>query len=55
MYVLTPFIDGGEMFDWVAETGASPEDRIRPLFRQLVEGMRVSTTPDVVRERSSSR
>ncbi|CAM9514750.1 unnamed protein product [Scytosiphon promiscuus] len=40
LYVLTPFIDGGEMFDWVANTGASAEETVKPLFRQLLEGLR---------------
>lgn len=49
VFLVTPFIDdgvqdtvAGEMFDWVAGRGGRPEDSIRGLFRQIVEGMRVS-------------
>lgn len=42
IFLVTPFIDGGEMFDWVskAPTPAREAD-VRPLFRQIVEGMQV--------------
>lgn len=40
IFLVTPFIDGGEMFDWV-QGAANParEVDVRPLFRQIVEGM----------------
>lgn len=40
MYLITPFVDD-ELFDWVVKRGASPARVVKPLFRQLVEGMRV--------------
>lgn len=41
VYLLTPFVDGGELFDWVRNNGASTEDVVKPLFRQIVDGLRV--------------
>lgn len=41
MYLVTPFVDGGELFDWVKDNGASTEDVVKPLFRQLVDGLQV--------------
>lgn len=41
MYLLTPFVDGGELFDWVHEHGATTEDVVKPLFRQVVQAVRV--------------
>ncbi|CAM9474955.1 unnamed protein product [Scytosiphon promiscuus] len=45
VYLATPFVGGeggGELFDWVAENQLSPapEAVIRPLFHQIVDGMR---------------
>jgi len=42
VYLLTPFVDGGELFDWVYKNGAPTEDVVKPLFRQLVQAVRVS-------------
>ncbi|CAN0373473.1 unnamed protein product [Pylaiella littoralis] len=39
VYLITPFVDD-ELFYWVAKRGASPARVVKPLFRQLVEGMR---------------
>lgn len=45
VYLVTPFIDGGEVFDWICEEGGVNDqakmDTVRRLFRQLVEGMKV--------------
>lgn len=41
VYLVTPFVDGGELFDWVKDNGASTEDVVKPLFRQLVDGLQV--------------
>lgn len=41
MYLLTPFVDGGELFEWVKDNGASEEEVVKPLFRQIVDGLRV--------------
>ena len=47
VYLLTPFIDGGEMFAWVIQEnnrfGRRRMETVRKLFRQLAEGMKVST------------
>lgn len=43
MYLLTPFVDGGELFD-LMKVGASTEEVVKPLFRQIVDGLRVRTT-----------
>lgn len=47
MYMLTPFVGGGDMFDWVKKMPCSPgEGRaavVKPLFRQFMEGIVVST------------
>eukprot|EP00903_Cladosiphon_okamuranus_P018341 g16873.t1 len=40
VYLLTPFVDGGEMFDWIADDGASTEEVVKPLFRQIIDGLR---------------
>lgn len=42
MYLLTPFIGGGDMFDWVLQQRRLPEEVAKPLFRQLLEGTGVS-------------
>lgn len=42
VYVLTPFITGGDLFGQVSEHGKMPKSVVKPLFRQVVEGMRVS-------------
>lgn len=41
VYLLTPFVDGGELFDWIRDNGASTEDAVKPLFRQIINGLRV--------------
>ncbi|CAM9916422.1 unnamed protein product [Ascophyllum nodosum] len=44
VYLLTPFIDGGEMFAWVIQEnnrfGRRRMETVRKLFRQLAEGMK---------------
>ncbi|CAM9300834.1 unnamed protein product [Ascophyllum nodosum] len=45
VYLVTPFVDGGELFDWVSEGGAynkGTTETVRQLFRQLVRGMQYS-------------
>lgn len=41
VYLITPFVDGGELFDWIAESGSAPENVVRRMFRQIVDGMKV--------------
>lgn len=41
VYLLTPFIGGGELFTWIADDGGAEEEVVRPIFRQIVDGMRV--------------
>eukprot|EP00904_Undaria_pinnatifida_P005715 jgi/Undpi1/2273/HiC_scaffold_13.g05659.m1 len=40
IFLVTPFVDGGEMFDWVQKSPRpAREADVRPLFRQIVEAM----------------
>lgn len=41
IYLITPFVDGGELFDWIADHGSAPENVVRTMFRQIVDGMKV--------------
>lgn len=51
IFLVTPFIDGGEMFDWVVRNaGSAAEEIVKPLFRQIVDGMRVRHAAKVGRE-----
>lgn len=42
LYLVTPFIDGGDLFDAVSREEGFSEDVAKRLFRQIVEGMLVS-------------
>ena len=42
IFLASPFVAGGEMFDWVAGAPRpAREADVRPLFRQIVEAMQV--------------
>lgn len=40
MYIVTPFYSGGELFERVTDKGRFLEDEARPLFRQVLKGLR---------------
>lgn len=42
VYLVTPFIGGGDLFDWVRQERRLPEGDVKPLFRQIVEAMQAS-------------
>ena len=45
MYLLTPFVDGGDVFEWIANSkdpyNEARTNLIRRLFRQLMQGLKV--------------
>ncbi|KAM4700905.1 testis-specific serine/threonine-protein kinase 3 [Discoglossus pictus] len=40
IYMVMELAEGGDIFEWIVQNGAMPEERVRILFRQLVEAIR---------------
>eukprot|EP00611_Tribonema_gayanum_P024975 TRINITY_DN5598_c0_g1_i1.p1 TRINITY_DN5598_c0_g1~~TRINITY_DN5598_c0_g1_i1.p1 ORF type:complete len:347 (+),score=105.85 TRINITY_DN5598_c0_g1_i1:514-1554(+) len=47
LYLITPYCDGGDLFDYVCMNGGLSEDEARPLFRQLAEALAFLQRDDI--------
>eukprot|EP00611_Tribonema_gayanum_P021074 TRINITY_DN3979_c0_g1_i1.p1 TRINITY_DN3979_c0_g1~~TRINITY_DN3979_c0_g1_i1.p1 ORF type:complete len:345 (-),score=131.16 TRINITY_DN3979_c0_g1_i1:918-1952(-) len=47
IYLVLPFCNGGDLFDYVNEGGGLTEEQARPLFRQLADGLAFLQREDI--------